>query len=107
MSKPTDLDIYLQPGACINNDAISIQALARSLADPNKTDRENAVALYYWVRDEIRYNPYRVTDSIESLKASTTIEIGEAWCVPKAVLLAALCRAAGIPGWCNVSSVNC
>lgn len=97
MSKPTDLDIYLQPGACINNDAISIQALARSLADPNKTDRENAVALYYWVRDEIRYNPYRVTDSIESLKASTTIETGEAWCVPKAVLLAALCRAAGIP----------
>jgi transglutaminase-like putative cysteine protease len=106
MSTANDLEIYLQPGACINSDALSIQALARFLADPGKTDRENAVALYYWVRDTIRYNPYTVARDIESLKATTTVEAGEAWCVPKAVLLAALCRAAGIPAQVGFADVR-
>src|SRR5262249_40230214 len=41
----------------------------------------------------------------EALRASAVLASGVSWCVPKSVLLAALCRAAGIPcrlGYANV-----
>lgn len=58
---------------------------------------EKAIRLYYAVRDGIRYNPYAFFLSVDGLKASTTLQAGQAWCVPKAILLAACCRAHGIP----------
>lgn len=58
---------------------------------------ETAVRLYYAVRDGIRYNPYAFFLSVDGLKASATLKAGQAWCVPKAILLAACCRAWGIP----------
>jgi len=57
---------------------------------------EKAVALYYAVRDSIRYDPYRIDLSVEGMKASTTLKKGYGWCVPKAVLLAGCCRGSGI-----------
>lgn len=88
---------YLQPGACVNSNAEEIINLAESLTDPGKSPRENAVSLYYFVRDTIRYNPYTLGNSREDWQATKVLEAGEGWCVPKAVLLAALCRAVGIP----------
>jgi transglutaminase-like putative cysteine protease len=64
------------------------------------------VALYYWVRDEIRYNPYGVALTPETLAASHTLAVREAWCVPKSVLLAALCRAVGIPARLGFADVR-
>jgi len=93
---PRDIDIYLQPSACIDSDHTAVRKLSSSLVTPDLSDIENAVSLYYWVRDAVRYNPYTIGDTRECLRASHTLEAGEAWCVPKAVLLAALCRAAGI-----------
>ena len=54
-------------------------------------DRERAVALYYAVRDGIRYDPYRIDLSVPGMRASTTLAHGYGWCVPKATLLAAAC----------------
>ncbi len=88
---------FLQSGPCVNSDAEEIVSLAQSLTETSKSPRENAVALYYFVRDTIRYNPYTLGNSREDWQATKTLETGEAWCVPKAVLLAALCRAIGIP----------
>lgn len=93
----TNLEPYLQPGPCVNSDAAEIITLAKSLADPDKSQVDNAVILYYYVRDTIRYNPYDVGTSREDWQATKTLASGESWCVPKAVLLAALCRAIGIP----------
>ncbi len=106
MDATTDLDIYLRPSTCINSDSLVIQALSRALVEPNLPPLDNAVALYYWVRDNIRYNPYSVERSQKALMASHTVETGEAWCVPKAVLLAALCRAAGIPARVGFADVR-
>ena len=106
MDESTDLDIYLQPSTCINSDSMVIQALSRALVDAGKSKLDNAVTLYYWVRDNIRYNPYSVEQSQSALLASHTVEAGEAWCVPKAVLLAALCRAAGIPARVGFADVR-
>jgi len=61
------------------------------------SELEKAVALYHAVRDEIRYDPYRIDLSPEGMKASTTLSKRYGWCVTKAVLLAACCRACAIP----------
>ena len=87
----------LRPGPAVDSEHPAVIERARSLIDPSGGDVSNAVRLYYWTRDQIRYNPYALDISIEGLRASTTLAEGEAWCVPKAILLAALCRAAGIP----------
>ncbi len=63
---------------------------------PGASERETAVALYYAVRDDIRYDPYRIDLSIQGLRASTSLQLGYGWCVSKAVLLAACCRAKGL-----------
>lgn len=68
---------------------------------------EIAVALYYAVRDEIRYDPYSIDMSVAGLRASTTLATKTGWCVSKAVLLAACYRAKGIParlGFANVKN---
>jgi transglutaminase-like putative cysteine protease len=83
-----------------------VVALADELTDQAFSDLENAVALYYWVRDEIRYNPYGIAMTAETLAASHTLEAGEGWCVPKAALLAALCRSVGIPARLGFADVR-
>ena len=49
------------------------------------------------LRDSIKYNIYMISVFIEDFKASRILEWGKAYCVQKAVLLAALGRAAEIP----------
>ena len=70
------------------------------------TTRERAVALYYAVRDGLRYDPYRIDLSVHGMKASTALAKGYGWCVPKAALLAAVCRAAGIPARVGYADVR-
>lgn len=106
MSIPHTLEDYLQASQCIDSDHPTIVELAESLTDAGQSAAENAVALFYWVRDEIRYNPYALETTVESFLASTTLQAGEAWCVPKAILLAALCRAGGIPARVGFADVR-
>jgi transglutaminase-like putative cysteine protease len=68
--------------------------------------REQAVALYYAVRDGFRYNPYDLDLTPKGLSASRVLEIKHGWCVTKAVLLAAACRAAGIPARLGYADVR-
>lgn len=49
------------------------------------------------MRDEIKYNPYSLPCLLEHYRASTILEKGKGYCVQKAVLLAALARATGVP----------
>jgi len=58
---------------------------------------EKAVKLFYFVRDSITYNIYMISVFIEDFKASRILGWEKGYCVQKAVLLAALGRAAGIP----------
>lgn len=61
-----------------------------------KTDRDCAIALYYAVRDEIRYNPFLDVSDPGAFRASAVLETNEGFCIGKAALLAATARAAGI-----------
>jgi transglutaminase-like putative cysteine protease len=69
-------------------------------------DRERAVALYYAVRDQFRYDPYRIDLGPHGMRASTVLANGFGWCVTKAALLAAACRAAGIPARMGFADVR-
>lgn len=68
--------------------------------------RARAVALFYAVRDTIRYDPYTFDISPASLRASHVLHTRRSWCVPKAVLLAACCRALGIPARLGFADVR-
>jgi len=87
---------HLQPTAIIDSDHDTIKSFARQHTDREENAREQAVSLYYAVRDGIRYNPYSIELTVEALRASTTLITGQAWCIPKAALLTACCRSLGI-----------
>lgn len=67
---------------------------------------DQAIALYYAVRDDIRYDPYSFDVNPASFAASVTLQAGVGWCVPKAILLAACCRAVGIPARLGFADVK-
>lgn len=94
----------LAPTALIDSDHPAVIEFARRASATGV--RERAVELYYLVRDEFRYDPYRVDLSIEGLRASHVLECGSGWCVPKAALLAAAARAAGIPARVGYADVR-
>lgn len=70
------------------------------------SERERAVNLYYAVRDEVRYDPYSIVLSEEGLSAGRVTATGRGWCVSKAVMLAACCRASGIPARLGFADVR-
>lgn len=96
----------LAPTPIVDADHPAVQAFARSRAGEGGSQRERAVRLYYAVRDEIRYDPYDAGVTVETLRASATLEAGRGWCVSKAVLLAAACRALGIPARLGFADVR-
>lgn len=87
----------LEPTPFIDCDHPAVREFTGTHTQGVKTDLDKGVRLYYAVRDEIRYNPYDCDITRDGLKASATLERGNAFCVPKAILLAACARAAGIP----------
>ena len=95
----------LCPTAFIDSDHPAVQAFAAEHAR-GASERERAVALVYAVRDGFRYDPYRIDLSPVGMKASTVLANGYGWCVPKATLLAAACRAAGIPARLGFADVR-
>ena len=86
---------YLLPGGFVDSAHPKVMAFAAQHAKgANGCDK--AVALYYAVRDSIRYNPFQNFLAEDTYRASACLEQNLGWCVSKAALLAAAARAAGI-----------
>ena len=100
------LDKYLKATAVIDWDNESVKQKAQELTRGLNTDREKAVALYYFVRDGIRHNPYAEGFVPEDYKASVILQKGYGYCQHKALLLVALARAAGIPARLGYADVR-
>ena len=99
----------LAPTALIDSDHPSVIAFAQraaSAAGPAADDRGRAVALYLAVRDGFRYDPYRVDLAPEAMRASSVLQRGHGWCVPKAALMAAAARAVGLPARVGYADVR-
>ncbi len=96
---------YLQPGTFIDSGHPLVAKFAAEHAH-GADERERAVSLYYAVRDAVRYNPFQNFLLDASYRGSVCLERGEGWCVPKAALLAACARAAGIPARVGFADVK-
>ena len=88
---------YLNCTYTIDCEEESVKEKAQILTMDQETTVDRATALFYFVRDEIKYNPYVPLYTLDDNKASATLQRGEGYCVQKAILLAALARASGIP----------
>ena len=96
----------LQSTSIIDGNHERVTTFAQNHAGGMETAKEQAVSLYYAVRDGIRYDPYVIDLSVKGMRASTTLATGRGWCVPKAVLLAACCRVLGIPAKLGFADVR-
>ena len=97
---------YLTATAIIDSDHPSIRAHAREVVGGSIDPIDCAVRLFLAVRDGIRYDPYTPFYLPEHYRASSVLEQGRAFCVPKASLLCALGRASGIPSRIGFATVR-
>lgn len=79
---------------------------ARDVTRNQPTDRDRAVALFYAVRDGIRYDPYASSADPDDYRASVILGRDRNWCVPKSVLLTAGARAVGVPSLLGFADVR-
>jgi transglutaminase-like putative cysteine protease len=96
---------FLAPGPTVESSAPEVVAFAEQTAGSG-SDTERAIRLYYAVRDGIRYDPYTSSLEVDGLQATRTLREGRGWCVSKAILLAAACRAVGIPARLGFADVR-
>ncbi|MFZ0132510.1 MAG: transglutaminase-like domain-containing protein, partial [Desulfobacterales bacterium] len=90
MSHTHDLNLYLEPTYFIDSTSPAIIAYSNTICHGKGTDLDRAIALFYGVRDGIRYDPYSIEDKREAVRASSVLKRKAGFCVAKAVLLAAV-----------------
>ncbi len=92
-----DFSLYLQetPFLDLSNQLLRnhTQKLVTGIDDP----REQIKAVFFFVRDEIRYNPYTSLSHPEDYRASEILQRGEGFCISKASLFTAMMRILKIP----------
>jgi transglutaminase-like putative cysteine protease len=90
----------------LDSDHPEVAAFAADRAHGAATPREAALRLFYAVRDELRYDPYGVSIDAGSMRASRALAARRGWCVSKAALLVAGCRALAIPARMGFADVR-
>lgn len=88
------LGAFLGPTVAIDADAPSIRAQAARLTADARTDRERAVAIHDFVRDEVKFGWQA---AFYESRASAVLAARIGFCNTKSTLFVALLRAAGIP----------
>lgn len=106
LSEPAVDPAYLAATPFIDSDHAAVRALAREATGDETDPKAKAIRLYYAVRDRFLYDPYSVEVSHEGMRASGVIERGKGFCVNKAILLAAVARAEGIPSRLGLADVK-
>jgi transglutaminase-like putative cysteine protease len=90
----------------VDADDPAVQDFAHGVTHGTTTRAEAASALFAAVRDRLWYDPYQLDLRPEAMRASAILDGGPTWCVPKAVLLTATCRAVGIPARLGFADVR-
>jgi transglutaminase-like putative cysteine protease len=102
----SSLRLYLSAAEFIDSDHESVRSKAREAAGSVSDRAEQARLLYRAARDEIRYDPYIDYTDPETYRASSVLARGHGYCVGKASLYVALCRAIGIPARLGLADVK-
>lgn len=95
----------LQATRFIDADARSVKAFAATHAGEGQA-REKAIRLYHAVRDSVRYDMFTFGLDPRQFVASNCLSAPSAFCVPKAIALAAVARASGIPARLGFADVR-
>ena len=99
---------YLKATDFIDSDHPGIVSKAEELTKGCAGEKEKLGTIYYFVRDF----PYDILNAFRYLaegksRASDVLRAGEAFCMGKASMFAALCRAAGIPSRIGFQQLHC
>jgi transglutaminase-like putative cysteine protease len=104
-SKPEPGPEYLQSTRFLDSDSDAVRRFARQAAGGETSDSGRAVKLFYAVRDSIRYDPFSMRLDPAIYVASHALAAKSAYCIPKAILLAAAARALGVPSAIGLADV--
>lgn len=88
--------VYLAPAEYVDSDHPAIKAVVAKTVTPDMLEHEKARRFYLAAR-EIRYDPDLDYSDAEIYRASSVLQSSVGYCVGKAALFAALCRASNIP----------
>lgn len=102
------MSIYLEPTYIIDSDHEAVVAKAEEIAAGCMTDSEieKAQKLFLFARDGVPFSRFVKVGTKEDFKASTTLVRKKGYCAQKAVVLAALARAAGIPARVGLADIR-
>lgn len=96
---------YLAATRFLDYEVPALRSFAQEAADGETDALAKAVKLFYAVRDGWRYDPFSMTLDPEDYVASRVLAKSAAYCIPKAILLAASARAVGIHAAIGLSDV--
>lgn len=96
---------YLSETDFIDCSNRSLKEVCKTIFSAELSDKENAIALYLYVRDSIKYDPYALTPNKSCFIASEVLKEGKGYCVSKAVLYVALLRSVNVPARLGFSDV--
>lgn len=97
---------YLEETKFINFSDAKIKSYVEQITAEAHSQTEKAIKLYYAVRDNWRYNPYRISFNSEDWFASKVFDKPDGHCQDKALLLVAFARLCGIPARLHLAKVK-
>jgi transglutaminase-like putative cysteine protease len=97
---------FLEPGVYVDSDHPEVIAFARGAIGDATSDAEKTARLFRAVREKLRYDPYTIRFDPRDYAASSILNLGRTYCIPKAVLLAASARAVGLPARLGFADVK-
>jgi transglutaminase-like putative cysteine protease len=100
------MDQYLSPTRFIDSDSPDVVAFARDASAGSSSELDKVQRLYGAVRDRIAYDPYVNFADPANFRASGVLQARRGFCVGKAALLAACCRAMGLPARVGYADVR-
>ena len=92
-----DYSLYLQETPFIDLSDQTLRNHTQELVAGISEIREQVKTIFFFVRDEIKYNPYTSFSEPEDYIASEVLKRGEGFCIPKACLFTAMMRILKIP----------
>ena len=98
----------LLPTSLVDSDADAVREfVSLALRDaPDQSAKTKAIRLFDAVRDRIKYDPFHLGVTPDDYRASRIAQRASNYCVPKAILLTAALRAAGIPAAVGFADVR-
>jgi transglutaminase-like putative cysteine protease len=94
------VEANLAPTELLDHESPQVRRFVEKAVGTDLSEMEpaaRAVALFYAVRDGLRYEVYQSDLSREGMRASAIIDRGFGFCIHKSLVYAAVTRAAGVP----------